>query len=130
MVFIQLVKKDIQYISSESPDVKAAVAERYNRTLKTRLWKYFTSKQSYRYLEVLQSIVDGINHSYHRTIKQRPVDVTRQNEEEVRQILYGPPSTKAKTKTDLQQKFSVGDKVRIVQHRQIGRAHVLNSSHT
>ena len=31
----------------ESPDVKAAVAERYNRTLKSRLWKHFTKTKDY-----------------------------------------------------------------------------------
>jgi hypothetical protein len=84
-----LKKHDIQYIASESPDMKAAVAERYNRTLKSRLWKHFTKTRSLRFVEVLPTVVHAINHSYHRSIKCRPVDVTLENEKKIWETLYG-----------------------------------------
>ncbi|RLA19857.1 MAG: hypothetical protein DRQ56_04475 [Gammaproteobacteria bacterium] len=114
MVFQNFLQaNDIQYISSESPDVKAAVAERYNRTLKTRLWKHFTRTGSYRYIEVLPLLVHAINSSYHRSIKRRPIDVNNGNEKEVWNTLYG------KDIGTTVFKFNVGDKVRIAQEKHI-----------
>lgn len=108
-----LKKENIQYIASESPDIKAGIAERYNRTLKTRLWKYFTKNNTLRYVEALPQLVDAINHSYHRSIKRRPVDVTLKNERDVWETLYG------KTVDPIKFKFDIGDKVRIAQHKHI-----------
>lgn len=106
-----LKKHDIQYIASESPDMKAAVAERYNRTLKTRLWKHFSKAKSLRYIEVLPKLVNAINHSYHRSIKCRPVDVTLKTEREIWETLYGKKLEPVKFKFDL------GDQVRIAQYK-------------
>ncbi len=108
-----LKSKDIQYISSESPDIKAAVAERYNRTLKTRLWKHFTKKGSHRYIEILPLLVHAINNSYHRSIKRRPIDVTYKNEKQVWETLYGQDLGSTTFK------FDIGDKVRIAQHKHV-----------
>jgi len=111
--FQDLLEKNlILHICSESPDVKAAVAERYNKTLKHRLWRHFTTTKSYRYLESLPAIVDAINHSYHSTIKCRPVDVTKENEQTIRRRIYGPLE-----QPEIKFKLSVGDKVRVSKYR-------------
>ena len=104
----------IEHITSRDPNVKASVAERYNRTLKTRIWKYMTKNNSNRYIDDLQKIVTGINHSFHRMIKMRPVDVCTKNENEVWQNLYGDTVKRSK---DF--KFSVADKVRISKYKHV-----------
>ena len=38
-------------------ETKASVVERVIRTLKTRMWRYFTAKKTMRYIEVLQDLV-------------------------------------------------------------------------
>lgn len=103
-----LREQAIQQLTSQNDTTKAAIAERYNRTLKTRLWKYFTYANTKRYVKVLPEIVDAINHSYHRSIKMRPVDVNQENEAEVWQTLYGDMP-----KPILKFKFHIGDTVRI-----------------
>jgi transposase InsO family protein len=60
---------------STNSDKKAAVVERFNRTLKSRIYKHFTAWNTRRYINVLQDFVYSYNHSYHRTIGTRPVDV-------------------------------------------------------
>ena len=40
-------KMIIHYVASSFPDVKCPNVERYNRTLKTRLWKYFTQRKTF-----------------------------------------------------------------------------------
>lgn len=80
--------KDVHHFVSQS-DKKAAVVERFNRTLKTRLWTYFTAKRTQRYVDVLQSFVDSYNGSVHRMIRMAPKDVRRKHETEIWRRLYG-----------------------------------------
>lgn len=102
-----LRKHDIQHRYATSPDVKCAIAERFIRTLKSRIWKHFTRHHTQRYIDILPSLVDAINNSYNRTIKCAPVEVTRDNEVEIRERLYGKPRKVARFL------YKTGDKVRI-----------------
>ena len=54
---------------------KSVVAERFIRTLKTKIYKYMTSISKNVYVDKLDDIVDEYNNTYHRTIKMNPVDV-------------------------------------------------------
>ena len=54
---------------------KSVVAKRFIRTLKTKLYKYMTSKSKNVYINKLDDIVNEYNNIYHRTIKMKPVDV-------------------------------------------------------
>jgi hypothetical protein len=64
-------------------DFKACVVERFNRTLMTRLSKYFTYTKGYEYLDVLPDILESYNSSVHRGIGLKPKDVCIDNEMEV-----------------------------------------------
>ena len=99
---------EIQHLLAQNDTVKASVAERFNRTLKTRLWKYFTHYQTHRYLDILPHIVNGYNHSYHRSIKMAPAAVNASNEQQVWNTLYGKEKV-----ANVKYKFNVGDLVRI-----------------
>ena len=66
----------VHHFTSEDPQIKCAVVERFNRTLKGRIWKYFTKSRLYRYINVLPDIVKGYNNSVHRTIGRTPASVT------------------------------------------------------
>ena len=54
---------------------KSAVAERFIRTLKTKIYKYMTSISKNVYIDKLDDIVGEYNNTYHRTTKMKPVDV-------------------------------------------------------
>ena len=54
---------------------KSVVAERFIRTLKTKIYKYMTSVSKNVYIDKLDDIVSEYNNTYHRTIKTKPVDV-------------------------------------------------------
>ena len=49
---------------TQNEDIKASIAERFNRTLKEKLWRYFTKKNTLRYREPLPHLVHAYNHSY------------------------------------------------------------------
>lgn len=103
-----LQRYNIELFSVKSP-VKAAMVERWNRTIKSKIWKYFTSKNHYRWLDVLPKIVDAYNHSKHRVIKARPVDVTKENCMLIWERLYG----KDKRYQNTLKSIKKGDPVRI-----------------
>lgn len=107
-----LKEKEIHFFTSENEDTKAAIVERWNRTLKTKMWKFFTFVGSHRYLDALQLMVDAYNDSVHRTLGMKPNEVTSKNQEEVWKILYGIKN-KNKRKRQIPFHFDVGDKVRI-----------------
>ena len=54
---------------------KSVVAEKFIRTLKTKIYKYMTSVSKNGYINKLDGIVDEYNNTYHRTIKIKSVDV-------------------------------------------------------
>jgi hypothetical protein len=81
-------RRGIKHILTENPLVKASVVERYNRTLKTRLYKYFTRRETWRWLEILPKIVKAINRSVNRMTGMRPIDVTHENDQIVYKRLY------------------------------------------
>ena len=54
---------------------KSVVAERFIKTLKTKVHKYMTSTSKNVYTDKLDDIVNEYNNTYHRTIKMKPVEV-------------------------------------------------------
>ena len=54
---------------------KFVVAERFIRTLKSKIYKYMTSISKNVYTDKLDDIVDEYNNTYHTTIKMKPIDV-------------------------------------------------------
>ena len=103
-----LEKYDIELFSVMSPK-KCALVERWNRTLKTKIWKYFTSRNTYKWLDVLPQIVEAYNHSKHRVIKMKPADVNKENAILVWERLYGDDQRNQRTIHSIDE----GDTVRI-----------------
>ena len=88
-LFQQYLKKNqIHFFTTENPETKASIVERFQRTLKTRMWKYFTHKKTRCYIDVLNSLVKSYNHTFHRNIKSTPASVTKSNEAEISKNLY------------------------------------------
>ena len=103
-----LKSKNIQHFVSNS-DKKAAVIERFNRTLKTRIWTYFTSKKTKKYVDVLQQFVNAYNTSEHRSIGMKPADVRKAHSTAIWRRLYGDGSVMAPAR----KQPKVGELVRI-----------------
>ena len=52
-----LEANNVMLYSTENEE-KSSVVERWNRTMKTIMWKYFTANNTQMYIDVLPSIVD------------------------------------------------------------------------
>ena len=105
-----LKERNIKFFTSQN-ETKCAIVERFQRTFKSYMWRYFTKNDTKRYIDKLDDFVDAYNARYHRSIKRPPKDVTSENEAEVRQILY-PNKVHHKVF-----KFKVGDDVRISKNK-------------
>ena len=86
---------------------KAAIVERFNRTLKHKLWRYFTSTNQRNWLSVLQDAVVSYNHATHRITKRKPVEVDQDSVADMREERARQVRPKG------EDKFRVGDTVRI-----------------
>ena len=107
-----LKRHDIKFYTSENKDIKAAIVERFNRTLKTEMYRYFTARNTRRYVDVLRDLLHSYNHTRHRSIGMAPVEVNDTNEDLVRARLY-PLKPKS-----YKWRYDVGDRVRITTRRQ------------
>ena len=99
--------KDIHFFTTNNTDTKASVVERFQRTLKARMWRYFTHKKTRRYLDVVQKLVDGYNRTRHGTIGRAPADVNHENAFDVWRHAYEKPGQRKRPT------FKAGDRVRI-----------------
>lgn len=86
--FKALMKKyNINHYSSFSI-TKAAICERVIRTLKEKLFKYFTLNGSYRWIDILPEIVRTYNNERHSVIGMKPSQVTKSNEKSILNSTY------------------------------------------
>lgn len=116
----EFLAKNVQKLFSEAniffrvarnPDIKAAILKRVIRTIKERVWRYFTHSKNHRYIDILQKVVEAYNNTRHSSIKMTPASVTIHNEAEARRNIesrYNPNKVRRK-----KFKYKVGDYVRI-----------------
>ena len=103
-----LRRRGVHYFTSNN-ETKEAVVERFNRTLRSRLWRYFGATNDFRYVEALPELVEAYNAKKHRSIGVAPDDVTPYNAHEIRKRLYGAWLRRPKREPRL----AVGDPVRL-----------------
>jgi hypothetical protein len=117
-----LTEKNIEIFVAKTKN-KASVIERFNRTLKEMLHRYFTfmkeevkttNLHTKRYIDVLPKIMLNYNNKFHRSIKMSPNMVTKANENIVFKNLYSPSDINS-----IELKFKKGQFVRIVKEKSI-----------
>ena len=67
-----LKENGTDFFTTENEDIKASMVERFNRTLKSKLWRYFTKNNTLTFLDVLHAVVNTYNHTPHRSIGMAP----------------------------------------------------------
>ena len=102
-----LKDNDIEMYSIHN-EGKSVVAERFIRTLKTKIYKYMTSVSKNVYINKLDDIVGEYDNKYHKTIKMKPVDVKDNTYIDFK-----------KEVNDKDPNFKVGDHVRISKYKNI-----------
>jgi len=92
---------------------KSCVVERWNRTMKEKMFKYFSANSTRKYLDVLDEMVNNYNNTRHSSIKTTPFETSlKKNETAVYRNLY-PDRRISRPKP----KLKIGDRVRITKKK-------------
>ena len=122
----KLLKENGIEMYSTNNDEKCSVVERWNRTIKTQLWRYFSANGTQKYIDILQPLIDKYNSTKHRSINMSPLDARKpSNHQQVFKNLYFKKVQARRIKP----KYAVGDKVRItVKKNQFEKGFTINWS--
>ena len=71
---------EIHWFPSEI-ELKAQIVERFNGTIKEKLWKYLVHNNTKRWIDALPSFLEYCNNSYHRSIKMKPMEASKKGNE-------------------------------------------------
>lgn len=117
VTFQKLMKSyNINHYSSFSSK-KASIVERVIKTIKNKMYKYFSLIGNYKWVgPPLEVILKTYNHTKHRTIKFKPVEVNKLNESKIRENIQ---KTQNQTSDRYRSKFKVGENVRISKYKHI-----------
>lgn len=118
--FAALTKKYKINHYSVYTSLKAGIVERFNRTIKSNMWKEFSLNGNYCWINIIERLCNDYNNRIHRTIKMKPVEVTKTDEKKLLSTVY-----KIDDARPFKTKFHVGDHVRISKYK-----HVFEKSYT
>ena len=108
-----LKKNNIKLYHTENEE-KSNVVERWNKTMKNKMWKMFSANNNTVYWDKLNKLVVDYNNTYHSSIEMTPTEASKkENENKVFANLYDD-LIYLKPKNP---KFSIGDKVRISKYK-------------
>lgn len=108
--FSDLLKRhNINHYSTYSVK-KAAIVERSIRTIKSILYRNFSLRGKYKWIDILDSIVEKYNDTKHSTTGYKPKNVTKNTNLSVYDHIKIAP---------IKTKFHVGDFVRISKYRNV-----------
>ncbi|KAL3086835.1 hypothetical protein niasHT_035961 [Heterodera trifolii] len=101
-----------------SPLWHAGMAERANRSIKERLYRYFTHRGTQCWTRVIQRIVSSLNESPNSSIfGMRPNEVCFENAESLRQRIADRAEAERSGRASQHPRFRPGDQVRIERAR-------------
>ena len=84
-----LRNQNVFHFTSKNQTIKCAIIERFNRTLKSRMFKYFTSQGTRKWIDVLENLILAYNSNKHRSIKMTPIEASSSKNSEIFRNLYG-----------------------------------------
>ena len=108
-----LKREGIKLYHTENEE-KSSVVERWNKTMKNRMWKMFTVNNNTVYWNKIDKLVDDCNNARHSIMKMTPVEASKNvNKSKVwsnlySNLIYTKPGKPA---------FAIGDKVRISKYK-------------
>ena len=80
---VHLRDQQIHHFYALNTETKANYSERLIKTLKHKLFRYIMKNRTERYVDVLQDVVHGYNHTVHRSLGDKPSVITKAKEGEI-----------------------------------------------
>lgn len=96
-------------------NLKASIVERVIRTIKNKIWREFSLRGNYQWLDILETVVKNYNNTKHSVTGFKPADVKKKNEKEIMTKVFSNIKSIDPTTT----KFKIGDFVRISKYRNV-----------
>jgi transposase InsO family protein len=93
-----LRQRRIEHVFAQNTEIKANYVERVIKTIKSKMYRYFTHAQSYNDIEELQKFAGSYNKTYHRTIGMPPNKVTKGRETNMWWKMYWPKKVSIESK--------------------------------
>ena len=110
-----LESRSVELYSTENEE-KSCVVERWNKTMKEKMFNYFSANNTRKYIDVLDEMVNSYNNTKHSSIKMTPVEGSlKKNETTVFRNLYPIEMQTKRPKP----KFVLGDEVRITKKKTV-----------
>ena len=104
----------IQFYSTENEE-KSSIVERWNRTMKEKMFKNFSANSTRKYINVLDEMVNIYNNTRHSSIKMTPAQASNEKNKNIVWL-----NLKGMVRTNpVKPEFSVGDKVRITKKKTV-----------
>ena len=111
--FLSFCKENKISIYSTNSELKACVVERFNRSLRERMHRYFSYTDNNKYIDILQDLVKSYNNTYHRSIKCTPISInSKSDQNRIYQNLYKYRKEDG-DKSEIRLLFKKGDKIRV-----------------
>ena len=115
--FKEFLKKNHITLYHTENEEKSSVVERWNKTMKNRMWRMFSANKNTVYWDKLKDLVDDYNNTKNSSTKMTPTEASKkENKKKVFANLYGDLIYLKPKKP----KFSIGDKVRISKYKRRG----------
>ena len=112
--FQSLLKKNNMHHYYTFSGKKSTIIERWNRTLKSRMYRMFTERNSLKWVDMLEDLVSDYNNTTHRTTQMKPAYVNEKNQYKVlHRIQEQQQKKKRKNALKSGQRYRIGDIVRV-----------------
>lgn len=112
--FIKFLKDHNISLYSSYGNNKASIIERFNKTLKNMMWKYFTSNNTRKYIDVIDTMIYNYNFKkYHSTIEMTPHEATLKKNFNKLVDMYHQRYEDKRQQHKIIPKYNVGDWVRL-----------------
>ena len=112
---VEVEEEIIHFTAQEGDHNKMGMIERFNRTMKALLSKYFVAYNTKgKWIDALPDIVHNYNHTFHRGIQCTPVEAEQSTQ--IRKEIREAASFKTSL-LDYRKSLHVGDKVRVLRNR-------------
>lgn len=116
-VFANLMKKyNVNHYSTKT-EKKAAIVERFNRTLKGVMFRRFSQRGTHVWYDILSDLIRKYNNTMHRTIGMKPIEVNKSNEMLVLKRIKRITTPRIEKMPP--RRFKEGDKVRISKYKRV-----------
>ena len=79
--FKELLKKNYIKLYHTENEEKSSIVERWNKTMKNRMWKMFSADNNTVYWDKLEELVDDYNNTKHSSINLTPIEASKKENE-------------------------------------------------